>query len=59
MVELFSAFKGKEDKVEILKKVVEDAELYETMAMGMKDTTVPYVRTLYIDFLQKSIQVFA
>lgn len=29
------------------------------MSMGMKDTNVAYVRTLYIDFLQKSIQVFA
>jgi hypothetical protein len=29
------------------------------MSMGMKDTNIPYVRTLYIDFLQKSIQAFA
>jgi hypothetical protein len=29
------------------------------MAAGMKETQVPYVRTLYIDFIQKSIQVFA
>lgn len=27
--------------------------------MGMKETVVPYVRTLYIDFIQKSIEVFA
>lgn len=29
------------------------------MGKGMKETKVPYVRTLYIDFIQKSIQVFA
>lgn len=33
--------------------------MYEIMAMGMKETAVPYVRTLYIDFIQKSTQVFA
>lgn len=29
------------------------------MALGMRETKVPYVRTLYIDFIQKSVQVFA
>jgi uncharacterized protein (UPF0248 family) len=59
MVELFGAFKNKEEETGGLKKLVEDVELYETISMGMKDTNIPYVRTLYIDFLQKSISVFA
>jgi hypothetical protein len=43
----------------IIKNLIEESEVYETMSMGMKDTSIPYVRTLYIDFLQKSIQAFA
>lgn len=31
-----------------IKYFIEDAEVYETMSMGMKDTNIGYVRTLYI-----------
>lgn len=59
MVDLFKSFKDNEQSVDKLKTLVENSQMYEIMAMGMKQTSVPYVRTLYIDFIQKSTQVFA
>lgn len=42
-----------------MQALIDNSNLFKIMGKGMKETKVPYVRTLYIDFIQKSIQVFA
>lgn len=59
MTDLLISFKGNESKIVKLKELFNSSNIYKVMGKGMKETKVPYVRTLYIDFIQKSIQVFA
>ena len=51
MVDTFSSFKDGGEKIEYLKKLLNNSEMYEIMALGMKETNVPYVRTLYMDYI--------
>lgn len=57
MVDIFASFKGGNEKVELLKQMLVEAEMYEIMGMGMRETPVAYVRTQYIDFIHDSCEV--
>ena len=57
MVDTFASFKSSSEKVEVLKKMLYDSQMYEIMTMGMKLTSVPYVRTLYIDYIHESCEI--